>query len=148
MENTTSKSNKQNYLGIGILLVFIAGGAYYLGTSNKESASILFSQEVQNNTVPSGSIYDYTEASSHIGEYAGIKGRIFEVHTSQKGTVFFNYCQDYRSCPFSVVIFASDVPKFTDLSEYQDQTVAVTGRIQTYQGRAQIILNNPNQISY
>lgn len=145
MENTILKSNK-NYWGIVFFLffIFIAVGAYYLGNSNKESASILSS------TISSlgESIYDYTEASSHIGEYAGIRGRIFEVNTSPKGTVFFDYCQDYKSCPFSVVIFASDVPKFTGLSGYQGKTITIIGQIQIYKGQAQIILKNPNQILY
>jgi endonuclease YncB( thermonuclease family) len=89
---------------------------------------------------------DYIEAPSHIGEYACVSGKIDHVYTSQKGTIFLNFCSDYKTCPFGIVIFGSDAYKFPNPKQYEGQTVEITGLIKSYQGRPEIILNNPSQI--
>ncbi|MFZ0034608.1 MAG: thermonuclease family protein, partial [Sedimentisphaerales bacterium] len=89
---------------------------------------------------------DYTEAPNHIGEYACVSGKIDHVYTSQKGTVFLNFCQDYKTCPFGVVIFNEDAHKFSNPTQYEGQTLEITGLIKSYQGRPEIILNDLGQI--
>lgn len=97
-------------------------------------------------TAPAGTI-DYTQASSHIGQYASVKGTLVDSHASKSGTVFLDFCSNYKSCPFSAVIFASDVSKFGDLSRYNGQSVTISGTISSYQGTAEIVLSDPSQIS-
>ena len=89
--------------------------------------------------------YDYTEAPDHIGEKATVTGIVNKIFTSKSGTVFFDYCDNFQTCPFSAVIFASDLSKFKDLEQYQRE-VKITGLIKSYQGKAEIILNGPEQI--
>jgi endonuclease YncB( thermonuclease family) len=89
---------------------------------------------------------DYTEAPNHVGEFGCVSGRIDHVYTSQKGTVFLNFCPDYKTCPFGAVIFNSDVYKFPNPKQYEGQTVEITGLISSYQGRPEIILKDPSQI--
>lgn len=89
---------------------------------------------------------DYTEAPKHVGEYACVTGRVDHVYTSRKGTVFINFCPDYKTCPFGAVIFDSDSYKFPGPEQYGRKDVEITGLIRTYQGRAEIILHDPNQI--
>ncbi len=89
--------------------------------------------------------YDYTEAVDHIGEKATVTGTVQKVFTSKSGTVFFDFCDNFQTCTFSAVIFASDVLKFKDLTQYQ-RAVKLTGLIKSYQGKAEIILNGPEQI--
>ncbi len=91
-------------------------------------------------------VYDYTEAPAHIGERASVRGRIIDVHTTSHGTVF-DFCANYRTCPFSGVIFADDERKFGDLSRYSGKTVALTGIISSYRGRAEIKLSDPSQLA-
>jgi hypothetical protein len=91
--------------------------------------------------------YDYTEAKDHIGEYAAVTGRVVKVYKSKNGTTFFDYCTKYAGCPFSAVVFSSDLSKFTDISQYQGQTITIAGDISSYQGTAEIILSDPGQIS-
>jgi endonuclease YncB( thermonuclease family) len=88
----------------------------------------------------------YTEAPEHVGEYACVKGRVDHVYTSRKGTIFINFCPDYKTCPFGAVIFGSDAHKFTRPNQYGGKTVEITGLIETYQGRAEIVLKDPGQI--
>ncbi len=90
---------------------------------------------------------DYTEAGAHIGDLASVRGTLIEAYTSKSGTVFLDFCKSYKSCPFSGVIFADDAKKFGDLSRYVGTTITLTGKISSYQSKAEIILSNPNQIS-
>jgi endonuclease YncB( thermonuclease family) len=89
---------------------------------------------------------DYTEAPNHIGEYACVSGKIDHVYTSRKGTIFLNFCPDYKTCPFGVVIFGSDAYKFPNPKQYEGQTLEITGLIKSYQGRPEIILKDQGQI--
>ena len=90
---------------------------------------------------------DYTSASAHVGEYASVRGILVEAYTSKTGTVFLDFCKSYKSCAFSGVIFADDVKKFGDLSRYAGTSITLTGKISSYQGKAEIILSSPSQIS-
>ena len=89
--------------------------------------------------------YDYTEAIDHVGEKATVSGTVTKVFTSKSGTVFLDFCEDFATCPFSAVIFASDVTKFQDLTQYE-RKLSITGLIKSYQGKAEIILSSPEQI--
>jgi micrococcal nuclease len=88
----------------------------------------------------------YTEATEHVGEYACVAGRVDHVYTSQKGTIFINFCPDYKTCSFGAVIFGSDSYKFPKPNQYEGKTVEITGLIRSYQGRPEIVLNDPGQI--
>ncbi|MFA6278580.1 MAG: phospholipase D-like domain-containing protein [Candidatus Paceibacterota bacterium] len=92
-------------------------------------------------------LIDYTEAPNHIGETASVRGTLVEAYTSKTGTVFLDFCQSYKTCPFSGVIFSDDVKAFGDLSRYAGTTVTITGKISSYQGKAEIVLSDPSQIS-
>jgi hypothetical protein len=87
------------------------------------------------------------EASEHIGSLASVRGTLITSYTSKTGTVFLDFCKSYKTCPFSGVIFADDAKKFGDLSHYNGSTVTITGKISSYQGKAEIVLSNPNQLS-
>lgn len=95
--------------------------------------------------VSAGTI-DYTEASAHVGEYASVRGTLVDAYTSKSGTVFLDFCKSYKTCSFSGVIFADDAKKFGDLSRFNGTSVTLTGKISSYQGKAEIILSDPNQI--
>jgi endonuclease YncB( thermonuclease family) len=89
---------------------------------------------------------DYTEAPNHIGEYACVSGKIDHVYTSRKGTIFLNFCPDYKTCPFGVVIFGSDAHKFPNPQQYEGKALEITGLIKSYQGQPEIVLKDLGQI--
>ncbi len=91
-------------------------------------------------------IYTSTEAINHIGEFASVKGKVYQVYISRKGTIFLNIDGIYPNNPFSAVIFNSDAPKFTNIRSLEGKTIIVTGLIRTYQGKPEIIIREPNQI--
>ncbi|MFZ2500899.1 MAG: phospholipase D-like domain-containing protein [Minisyncoccia bacterium] len=90
---------------------------------------------------------DYTDALANVGNLATVRGTLVKAHTSASGTVFLDFCTNYKTCPFSGVIFADDAKKFGDLSRYAGQPVTLTGKISSYQGKAEIILSSPSQLS-
>jgi hypothetical protein len=144
---------KEYWIFIVILAVIAIGayafGQYSSGTSGIVSPSAARSEQsaaASAGTQENSGTFQYTDASAHIGEYATIEGAPIDVYTSKKGTVFFDYCKEYDSCPFSAVIFSSDASKFGDLSSYQGKTIRVTGTISSYQSRAEIIIKDPSQI--
>lgn len=108
----------------------------YRGNSAAAQAAALISI----GTIP------YTAAAKHIGDYASVQGTLVRAYTSKSGTVFLDFCTNYKSCSFSGVIFADDVQKFGDLSRYEGATVTLTGKIQSYQGKAEIVLSSPGQL--
>jgi hypothetical protein len=89
---------------------------------------------------------DYTEASAHIGDIASVRGTLVKAHTSSSGTVFLDFCANYKTCPFSGVVFADDAKAFGDLSRYNGETITITGKISSYQGKAEIVLSDPGQL--
>lgn len=93
-----------------------------------------------------GKIYPYNDALDHIGETATVEGIPIDIHASTGGTIFFDYCKNYKNCPFSAVIFASDIRKFKNIMQYQGETIDVAGSIKNYGGRAEIVINDPGQV--
>lgn len=89
--------------------------------------------------------YDYTEAVNHVGELATVSGTAIKVFTSKGGVTFFDFCKSTAKCPFSAIIFSSDLAKFHDVSQYQ-RNISVTGIIRSYQGSAEIVISDPVQI--
>ena len=88
----------------------------------------------------------FHDARSRVGEESCVTGRILRVYTSRAGNTFLDFCQDYRQCPFTSVIFAADKSKFGALETLSGREVMIRGQITTYQGRAEIIIHDPQQI--
>ncbi len=89
---------------------------------------------------------DIRDAGKHVGEQGCVAGRVVGVATSRAGNTFLDFCPDYRHCPFSTVIFASDRSKFGDLESLRGQQVEIRGSITVYRSRPQIIIHDPWQI--
>lgn len=94
----------------------------------------------------SGPCIGFQQAASHAGENGCITGYVLRAFTSKAGNTFLDFCPDYRNCPFSTVIFASDRPKFGNLEALAGRQVEIRGFISTYQGKAEIIVHDPWQI--
>ena len=77
---------------------------------------------------------------------AKVSGVVKSVYTSSSGQVFFDYCSNYKNCPFSAVIFADDAKNFTNLLGYQGKNIVVTGMIKEYQNTPEIVINSPSNI--
>jgi len=98
------------------------------------------------NSGAAGGCYDIQDAGAHVGDSGCVTGRLLRVYTSRGGNSFLDFCADYRHCPFTSVIFASDKNKFGDLSSLNGRQVEIHGSITSYQGRAEIVVHGPEQI--
>ena len=76
-----------------------------------------------------------------------MRGTLVDAYTSKSGTIFLDFCKSYKTCPFSGVIFADDAKKFNNLQSYVGFPVTLTGKISSYQNKAEIVLSDPSQIS-
>jgi len=80
------------------------------------------------------------------GREGCVTGLILRVYTAGSGNTFLDFCQDYRTCPFTSVIFSADKPRFGDAGTLQGRHVEIRGNVVAYQGRAEIILHDPQQV--
>jgi hypothetical protein len=92
-----------------------------------------------------------TEAHKFIGETKTVCGTVASTFYSvrSKGQpTFLNLDQPYPNQIFTVVIWGSDRNKFKNPPEvfFKDKRICVTGTIETYRGKPQIIVRDPSQI--
>jgi DNA/RNA endonuclease YhcR with UshA esterase domain len=71
---------------------------------------------------------------------------VVKVKETQSGTWFLNFCENYRKCPFTVVVFRGNLRDVGDVRQLEGKRIEVHGRIQTYRGRTEIILRDHRQL--
>ena len=89
----------------------------------------------------------FGEAAQHVGETRCVKGTVLGVQQGKNGTTFLDFCQDYKLCPFTVVIFAGNLRDVGDVRQLVGKEIEVHGAIKNYDGRAEIILQRYKQLS-
>ena len=89
----------------------------------------------------------FSDARRHVGETKCITGKVLRVEQGNRGVTFFDFCEDYRLCPFTVVVFASDLKNVGDVRQLQGKDIEIHGPIKEYDGRAEIILQRPGQLT-
>ncbi len=90
----------------------------------------------------------FTEAPKKIDETVCVTGKVVKVNSSgRSGTMFINFCDDYKKCAFSVVVFPKDVEKVGDVRALEGKTIEIHGKIKEYRGNAEMILEDPAQLS-
>jgi hypothetical protein len=91
------------------------------------------------------------EAAKHVGETVTICGLVASAKyagQARGGPTFLDFGKPYPNAIFTALILGSDRPKFgTPEKGVQGKQVCVTGQIQLYQGKPQIILNDPKQLT-
>lgn len=88
----------------------------------------------------------YTQARDHVGETQCISGKILRVKRGARGVTYFDYCEDFRVCPFTVVIFPGHLKDIGDVRQLQDRMIEVHGPLKEYDGRAEIVVDQLRQL--
>jgi hypothetical protein len=88
----------------------------------------------------------FDQAADHVGKTACVTGKVLKVAESQSGSLFLDFCEDYRKCPFTVIVFRSDLRDVGDVRTLEGQTIEIHGKIKKYRGRAEILLNDIAQL--
>ena len=88
-----------------------------------------------------------SDTPKYVGKSVTVEGLVSEVHHAASGKVIFvDIGGRYPDSAFAGIIFSDDAPKFPDVDSLEGKTVDITGAIRSYQGRPEIILNDPAQI--
>jgi len=88
----------------------------------------------------------FDQAPKHIGETHCVTGKVVRVHASRTAH-YLDFCEDYRLCPFSVVIFSHDIKNVGDVRQLSGKMIEIHGEIKEYNDRAEIILDSRKQLS-
>lgn len=88
----------------------------------------------------------FSEAKDHIGAEQCIRGRVLRVQDGQRGVTFLDFCEDYRVCSFTVVVFQRDLKQVGDVRGLAGKEIEIQGKIVLYDGRAEIILRRHTQL--
>jgi len=88
------------------------------------------------------------QAGNYYGKEMIIEGKIVDAFRSKTNTIFLNFEKPYPNHCFTGVIFSSDQYRFVQSSEeyYLNKTIRIKGEIKEYQGKPEIILEDPLQI--
>jgi len=98
-------------------------------------------------SIASAKCIDFKEAPKKVGEEQCVTGKVVKVSRSPRsGTTFLNFCDDYRNCPFTVVVFPKDLAGVGDVAKLEGKTIEIFGKIKDYKGQAEIILSDPVQL--
>lgn len=76
-----------------------------------------------------------------------VTGRVLRVESGNGGVRFLDFCDDYRLCKFSVVVFPYDLKKVGDVRQLAGKSIEIHGELKEYDGRAEIILENAKQLT-
>jgi len=87
-----------------------------------------------------------TAAREHIGETQCVTGKVFRVMRGSRGTTFFDFCEDFRVCPFTVVIFPGHLKDIGDVRQLANKVIEVHGPLKDYDGRAEIVVEQLRQL--
>lgn len=88
----------------------------------------------------------FTQARDHIGETHCIAGTVLGVRSGYRGVTYFDFCEDFRVCPFTVVIFPGHLRDIGDVRKLQNRQIQIQGDLKDYDGRAEIVLERLRQL--
>ncbi len=86
------------------------------------------------------------DAKAHVGQTVTIHAAVDEVKTGRGGATFLDMGGSFPDNAFAAVIFASDLAKFPGAKTLKGKTVAISGPVQLYQGKPEIILKTADQL--
>jgi len=91
------------------------------------------------------------DAAKYIGQQKTVCGTVASAHFAAKTKgqpTFINLDRPFPNQVFTVLIWGSDRSKFEKPPEtlYSGKEICVTGMIQSFQGKAEIIVKEPSQI--
>lgn len=105
------------------------------------AASLLVAASLSAKCIP------FEDAPNNIGKERCVKGKVVKVAETRSGNWYLNFCQDYRNCAFSVVVFQRDLAEVGDVHKLEGKEIRVFGRIHEYQGRTEMVLSRSQQLT-
>ena len=78
------------------------------------------------------------EAGQHVGETKCVTGKVLRVKVGAKGVHFIDFCEDQMACPFTVVVFPSDLKDVGDVRRLAGHVIEIRGPVKLYDGRSDV----------
>ncbi len=85
-------------------------------------------------------------AGNYLGEDKVVEGLVVDVYRSNSDTVFLNFEKPYPNQCFTGVIFKSYLNEFSDYENYEDERIRLSGKIEEYKSKYEIILKDREQL--
>lgn len=86
------------------------------------------------------------EVKSHIGKNVIVQGVVSQINYAKKGNLYLNMGGEFPRHKLGLVIFKDKTSKFRNLTQLKNKIVKVKGKLSTYKGKPQIIINKKSQI--
>lgn len=90
---------------------------------------------------------DISEVKNHLGKEVAVCSKVYSIRATEKITQI-NVGDKFPNNPLTIIISSSNYAKFkTSPGElFANKNICVTGKIQDYKGKLQIIVDNPDDI--
>ena len=88
----------------------------------------------------------FDQAQKHIGESQCVTGKVIRVAAGEHGEHYLDFCDDYRLCSFSVVVFSYDLKNVGDVRQLAGKVIEIRGDVKEYADRAEIVLESNKQL--
>jgi hypothetical protein len=95
---------------------------------------------------PATPCLSFADASKHVGTDQCVSGMVVHVEQGGNGATFLTFCREAKGCPFTVVVFHTDIKKMGDIRQLEGRQVEIKGTIQDYDGHAEIVLRRTKQL--
>ncbi|PYV50475.1 MAG: hypothetical protein DMG92_07600 [Acidobacteria bacterium] len=89
----------------------------------------------------------FDQARNHLDETQCVTGKVIRVQEADEGIRYLDFCEDYRLCTFTVVVFPHDLKKIGDVRQLAGRVVEISGEIKEYDDRAEIVLESSKQLN-
>lgn len=111
---------------------------------------LLVNSYAQNTTKPDSvkavKIIKTDSVKAYVGKEVIVKGTVSEVTILKSGLTYLNIDGKFPDNKFTALVFKRDAEPFGDLKVWEKKKVELTGKIDDYKGKAQMILTKPDQI--
>src|SRR3954468_10386259 len=91
--------------------------------------------------------YSAEEAAKHVGDTATVTGKIEDAFQKEGGPAFLNMGGRHPNETFTIFVQPSDASAFKNIKDYAGKTVSVTGKIKDHNGKPEIIVKAPSEIT-
>jgi DNA/RNA endonuclease YhcR with UshA esterase domain len=91
--------------------------------------------------------YTALESAKHIGETATVTDKVDDVYQAKGGSVFLHMGGKHPNESFTVFIPTASASAFSDFKVYEGKTITVSGKIEEHQGKPEIVVKSPAQIT-
>src|SRR5581483_10989763 len=95
-----------------------------------------------------GACIPFDQARNHLDETQCVTGNVIRVQAGDRGVHYLDFCEDYRLCSFTVVIFQHDLQKIGDVRQLAGKVIEISGEIKDYDDRAEIVLESSRQLNH